>query len=210
MEEFFRWVKDNAVLSGSGAALIGLAGFFFRKFIGTSTPPKSLAPAIANTMQASPVITNNINTTLYGSSQGEGRNDGGGSLRGKMEKGLIKILFVDDDTRFQVVRMMKSAGWQNVKITKDIKDLAAPEVAEAQIFFVDIQGVGKALGFFDEGLGLALELKKKYPEKKVVIYSAQTDGDRFHKALNKADGSLSKNAEPYQFIALVEELLEAP
>jgi DNA-binding NarL/FixJ family response regulator len=52
-------------------------------------------------------------------------------------------------------------------------------------------------------LGLALNLKKKYPAKRIVIYSAETQGDRFHEALRKADGFLPKNAEPYEFQQMV-------
>lgn len=77
-------------------------------------------------------------------------------------------------------------------------------MADADIFFVDIQGVGLKLGFRDEGLGLALALKEKYPDKKLVIYSAEPRGERFHKALKKADETLEKNADPYQFQQLVE------
>ena len=61
------------------------------------------------------------------------------------------------------------------------------------------------MGFHDEGLGLALAIKQKYPKKKVVIYSAETQGDRFHKALREADSFLAKNADPYEFQRLVEE-----
>jgi hypothetical protein len=124
------------------------------------------------------------------------------------KKSRIRILFIDDDTRFQVVRIIKDHGWVHTKIIRDIKSLASPDVEEADIFFVDIQGVGKLLNFANEGLGLALAIKNKYPKKKVVIYSAQTSGDRFNEALRKADDFLAKNAEPYEFITVVERLAE--
>lgn len=121
------------------------------------------------------------------------------------KKHRIRILFIDDDTRFQVVKILKNAGWPHVKIVKDVSSLDAVEVLEANILFVDIQGVGKQLQFTDEGLGLALAIKQKYPNKKVVIYSSQTTGERFHAALRVADHSLAKNADPYEFIQIVEE-----
>lgn len=197
MEEIAAWITENQFLSGAGVAVLSSIAYLAKKLFGGKSGESS----------ASQGITINNSNSLNMQSPAAENATTKSQLRGSVEKGLVRILFVDDDTRFQVVKMMKGAGWHNVKITKDIKDLNAPEVLEAQIFFVDIQGVGKSLGFADEGLGLSLELKRKYPEKKVVIYSAQTDGDRFHRALNRADGSLSKNAEPYQFIALVEELL---
>jgi len=79
---------------------------------------------------------------------------------------------------------------------------------EADILFIDIQGVGKAMKFADEGLGLASAIKNKFPKKKLIIYSAQTTGERFHEALKKADYSLPKNAEPYEFIRLVDDFAQ--
>ena len=120
-------------------------------------------------------------------------------------KKRISILFIDDDTKFKVVKILKNAGWINTSSVKDVKSLDDPIVKDTDIFFVDIQGVGIELQFNDEGLGLALALKNKYPNKKVVIYSAETKGDRFHAALRKADSFLPKNAEPYEFQQIVEQ-----
>jgi len=124
------------------------------------------------------------------------------------DKSDIRILFVDDEhTKFRMVSILKKSGWKNTNSIKDIKDLDDYKVKEADIIFVDINGVGKTL-FQDEGLGLASALKKKYPEKGIVIYSAETKGDRFHKALREVDDCLSKNAEPYQFVNLIETLCQ--
>jgi len=119
-------------------------------------------------------------------------------------KDSTRILFVDDDEKFKVVRILRSSGWSNTTLTKDIASLDDPSVAETDIFFIDVQGVGVRLGFKDEGLGLAAALKEKYPQKRVVIYSAEPRGERFHKALRRADGALEKNADPYEFQQLVE------
>ena len=106
-----------------------------------------------------------------------------------------------------MVSILKKAGWKNTKSIKDITDLDDIRAKEADIIFVDINGVGKSL-FDDQGLGLAAALKKKYESKSVVIYSAETKGDRFHKALREVDGCLSKDAEPYQFVNLIETLCQ--
>lgn len=121
-------------------------------------------------------------------------------------KESTRILFVDDDSRFRVVKILQNSGWRHTKTIKDVKTLDAADVKWADILFIDVQGVGVALGFNDEGLGLSLAIKDKYPEKKVVIYSAENKGDRFHNALRSADSFLSKNADPYQFQKIVEDL----
>lgn len=118
---------------------------------------------------------------------------------------ITKILFIDDDTKFKVVNILKKSGWINTKLVKDIWNVDDINVKEADIFFVDIQGVGRVLECKDEGLGLALILRKRYPKKKIIIYSAETKGDRFHEGLQKANASLAKNAEPYEFLQLVDQ-----
>ena len=106
-----------------------------------------------------------------------------------------------------MVTILKKSGWVNTRAVKDIESWDSSDVKDTDIFFVDIQGVGKALACKDEGLGLALSIKKKYPQKKVIIYSAETKGERFHVALRMADSFLPKNAEPYEFLQTVEQFV---
>lgn len=122
-------------------------------------------------------------------------------------KSSFKVLFIDDQV-FKVVDILKQQGWTNTKRIKDVKTFEEPEIVEADVFFVDIQGVGKQLQFKDEGLGLAIALKEKFPGKKVVIYSSENKGDRFHRALKIADDYLSKNADPYEFQQIIQNFYD--
>ncbi|AMH42850.1 hypothetical protein AXG89_41745 (plasmid) [Burkholderia sp. PAMC 26561] len=118
-----------------------------------------------------------------------------------------RILFIDDQTDFPVIKIIRQAGWKNVSIKKDIVNFSTPEIGAIDIFFVDIQGVGKALGFTDEGLGLAKALKSHFgKDKKVVIYSAEPRGETFHDAWGVTDGRLRKNADPYEYLQLLYQL----
>ncbi len=120
------------------------------------------------------------------------------------QKALTRLLFIDDNyLEYKIISILKKAGWINTKAIKDVTDLDDPKVVEADIIFVDINGVGVTL-FEDQGLGLASALKRKYSHKKIILYSAETTGDRFHKALKEVDNCLPKNAEPFQFINLIE------
>jgi len=112
-----------------------------------------------------------------------------------------------DDRNFPVVDIIKNAGWVSTKRIKDAESLEQIDIKEAHIIFCDIQGVGKKLRFKDEGLGLVIALKQKYPNKKVIVYSGEDQGrvEAFHKGLDVADGRLSKLADPYQFQLLVEK-----
>ena len=124
----------------------------------------------------------------------------------ELMKPKTHILFVDDDTKFQLVKILKDSGWRNTSTIKDIKNLDIPQVRSAHILFIDIHGVGKVLNCSSEGLDLAQMTKEKYPEKKVVIYSAESQGSIFHKAWGLADYKLEKNALPYQFESIIENI----
>lgn len=155
------------------------------------------------TSNPSITINNNINSPK---SQDDNSSSIKNSISEEKLKATTKILFVDDNhTEYRMVSILKKAGWTKTKSVKDITDLDVQIVLDSDIIFVDINGVGLTL-FEDQGLGLASALKVKYPQKKIIIYSAETSGDRFHKALRQVDDCLSKNAEPYQFINLVENL----
>ncbi len=119
-------------------------------------------------------------------------------------KKLTRVLFVDDDTKFKIIKILNKAGW-NTRIVKDIENIDSELIHDSHILFIDIQGVGLKLDFKDQGLGLAFALKKKYPSKKVIIYSTESKGDRFHEALRTVDTFLSKNAEPFEFQELIEQ-----
>lgn len=115
-------------------------------------------------------------------------------------KNICKVLFIDDK-KFRVIDILKNANWADVRWVKDIDSMDQPELKEAHILFVDIQGVGKKLNFQDEGLGLIVAIKNKYPYKKIIVYSSEDHGqiNAFHEGINLADSRLRKNADPYQF-----------
>lgn len=118
------------------------------------------------------------------------------------------ILFIDDDTTFKIVSMLRKAGWKRISIIKDIDRLDSEKLKQADIVFVDIQGVGKQLEFNREGLGLMKAIKERYPEKKVIIYSAVQLHDIFAEGIDYADARLRKSAEFIEFEKTIEDLLQ--
>lgn len=118
-----------------------------------------------------------------------------------------RILFVDDDRAFKMVAILKKMGWINTKLVTDVASLDSQPLREADVVFVDIQGVGRSMQYTDEGLGLTLAIKRRYPMKKVVIYSSQTEGPQFHEAHRVADYALRKTAEPIQFEEVILQVL---
>ena len=115
-------------------------------------------------------------------------------------KNICNIVFVDDKS-FPIIDILKNCGWRNIQKIKDVDSIDQKEIRESHIIFMDIQGVGKKMKLSDEGLGLIVAIKKKYPNKKIIAYSAEDQGhvEAFHEGLELADSRLSKNANSYEF-----------
>jgi hypothetical protein len=191
------WLSKNVewVFSGVGVVVVAwLFNTFFIKSQQAAEPPST-------------ITINNQNHQNYSANVLEPKAKEQHVVKKTIDeyKNETHILFIDDDVRFKVAKILTNSGWVHTKLIKDAKSLDDRDVIDAHLLFIDVQGVGIALGFSDEGLGLAEALKDKYPTKKVIIYSAETKGDRFHKALRKADAFLPKNADPYEFQKIVEE-----
>lgn len=127
-------------------------------------------------------------------------------------KAHIKILFVDDKDDFQIISMLRNNGYQ-VEYLDDIIDFDDKAVKYADIIFLDINGVGVAMKFKNQGMGLCGALRDYYgTSKKLILYSGETEGSIFDKDAKKADATLPKDSDLYQFISYItqygKELLE--
>lgn len=191
------WILENKewIFSGIGVAIIG---YLIKLFMKKRSSKKQINKNNSKN-------TNKIKINI--GAGGKNSKDTVSTDSLILNKENIQVLFIDDE-RFKTVDNLKNAGWINTKTIKDVTNLDCIDVKNANVIFVDINGVGEKLFPTDKGLGLAEALKKKYPSKYIVIYSAQEQGDRFHKALRKVDYILSKNAEPYEFINILENCIK--
>lgn len=202
------WVIENwkVFFSGVGVVLVTSLTKFIRRSLSNESESKSNQN---NTQNVTAPITNNIFSSGSQSMPSKEPTADEEKLISLEElKDKTRVLFIDDDRHFNVVKILKKSGWVHTKLVKDITAINQPELEEAHILFVDVQGVGVEMGFNDEGLGLALAIKNQYSDKIVIIYSSETKGERFHKALQRADASLPKNADPYEFQQLVQAYAE--
>ncbi|WP_318465856.1 DNA-binding transcriptional response regulator [Photobacterium leiognathi] len=198
----FTFVVENADVIFSGAGIAAIGGIYKWSQGNRDKGKDDINPNTNNQN-----VTNNIKIDVKAEAprENETLNNDLSEKRFSDIKNNTKILFIDDDTRFKVVKILTKSGWLNTKLVKDVDSLDCHDILEADIIFVDVQGVGIELNFREMGLGLASALKDKYPEKKIVIYSAEQKGDRFHEALRKVDDFLAKDVDPYQFTSLVEK-----
>ena len=125
-------------------------------------------------------------------------------------KNSVNILFVDNEVFNLTTELKDNEGWRRLSVVPDISSLSQKELIDAHILCIDIQGVGKELGFNDEGLGLIVAIHEKYPEKKIIMYSAEAQGqiDAFHPAEGIVDERLRKSANRYQFETTIERLAQ--
>ena len=125
-------------------------------------------------------------------------------------KNSVNILFVDNEVFNLTTELKEKEGWRRLSVVPDISSLSQKELIDAHILCIDIQGVGKELGFNDEGLGLIVAIHEKYPEKKIIMYSAEAQGqiDAFHPAEGIVDERLRKSANRYQFETTIERLAQ--
>ena len=188
------WILDNAnwLFSGLGVTvLMGILSYVW-KSRSTSSEADSNSAQVTINNNYSPSIGGGVNITEKISQEATQTK----------ERDQVSILFIDDQ-KFDYVKILKGAGYANTKRISDIKSIDCIEVYQSDIIFVDINGVGKVLFPNEQGFGVAKAIKNKYGEDKcVIIYSAS------HQPLNKEflifDGVLNKNAEPYEFINLIE------
>lgn len=120
-----------------------------------------------------------------------------------LDKNNTNILFIDDE-EFPIVKNLHiHAGW-NTKRIPDLKNLQDPQVNQAQIIFVDYEGVGNILYPKEKGLGIVKALKETYGNRKrVVLYSGHSTFP-VDAQLEAADSRIGKNSDLYEFIRVIE------
>lgn len=121
-------------------------------------------------------------------------------------KGVDSSILFIDDKEFPIVSAIKGSGYAACKQIKDIKDINSPPVINADVIFVDINGVGRSLSLPSEGLDVASAIKSRFPQKKVIIYSSQPAHNITHPAIKSVDAILRKDAEFIEFLSLLEKV----
>ena len=123
-------------------------------------------------------------------------------------KKKIRILIIDDDVAgaASLKEYLEKGNWR-VDTIKDLDHDANHYLVDSQIICVDIHDVGIALGF-PNGVSLLKLIATKYPNKKIILYSAiAAYDDLFEDALRYADKTVSKSSRA-EFSSAIEWLAE--
>lgn len=208
MEHIINWILTNKewLFSGLGITLIA---FVAKNILTKNNRSENKQIQSLTNSQTQNVTVNFAQHSVASDKFNVAVNEGSTMLSIDGIRAQTNILFIDDDKDFKIVPILKKSGWKNTSFfpNADVKDTNAEKIRKAHIIFVDIKGVGRTM-YEDEGLGLVVDLKKKYPQKKVVIYSAISEHKLFHEAIKLADNHISKNSQPAVFVSLIESLAE--
>ncbi len=115
----------------------------------------------------------------------------------------VNVLFIDDDKEYKIANILQKMGFRHVNVIYEIPSIELSEIKNADVLFIDFNDVGKEIFGEKDGLGAALAIKKRYPQKYVVLYSGSPH--MYDNDLRMLDGVLPKNAAAEQFRASIEE-----
>lgn len=211
------WITNNKewIFSGIGIFVLSLFPFFRKKnqhqmkkngnsLIGNNTINSQ------NGNNGTTIVASNNSKIIYSNIEDKKQSDNSESTPNRMpqltlegQRAQTHILFIDNED-FKIVNIIKQSGWINCSQIKKISDLNFDKIKKAHIIFVDIKGVGEKLFGDEAGLGVAKALKEKYPQKAIVLYSAESNWNIFHDAISIVDERIEKNAKPIEFISLIE------
>lgn len=186
------WILNNKdwFLSGIGVTILIFLMKFLSKIFGTNKND-------VEDEKVSNVINQTVNVTPLTPSTESSK-----ALAKARSKGAIHILFIDDK-KVSFIPTMKRAGYSSVKYLKDCDNIHCQQIIDADIIFVDVNGVGINLFSTEQGFGLAKAIKRQFPNKCVVLYSAEPQ--YFRKDYNILDSVLPKNSEPYEFTKIIDD-----
>jgi hypothetical protein len=104
---------------------------------------------------------------------------------------LMEIAIIDDE-KFKDFEALRKNGFKATELG-DISDIKS--VSEYSIVVCDIKGVGKSFQTkFGAGYVIS-EIKQRYPDKYIIVYSGSTVDPTYKRFLDKCDTSVRKNAD---------------
>lgn len=114
-------------------------------------------------------------------------------------KDKTRVLFIDDESRKDIIDYLFEEGWNSRQLAdKDMKAIDNKDISDSHIICVDINGVGTHMKKEHEGLDIAASIKKRYPQKKVILYSSQATHNIFHEANTLVDRRIHKSSGDYE------------
>ncbi len=174
MEHIINWILTNKewLFSGLGITLIA---FVAKNILTKNNRSENKQIQSLTNSQTQNVTVNFAQHSVASDKFNVDVNEGSTMLSIDGIRAQTNILFIDDDKDFKIVPILKKAGWKNTSFfpNADVKDTNAEKIRKAHIIFVDIKGVGRTM-YEEEGLGLVVDLKKKYHYCPVKFHQSES------------------------------------
>jgi DNA-binding NarL/FixJ family response regulator len=111
-------------------------------------------------------------------------------------------MLVIDDNEFQPEKFLIANGYQ-IQHKYDIDTIK--DVEPYDVVLCDISGIGKKLGFTNEGASLIREIHKNYPNKRIIAYTAYTFDPGLNQFFSLADFVAPKDFGVDDWISVLDE-----
>ena len=121
-----------------------------------------------------------------------------------LNKSEVSVLIIDDNG--YDIEPLKQLGYRDVEISYDFEEMI--KLKKYNIIFCDINEVASKIYPTGQGAQLASKIKKEYPEKMVIIFSAQSQKLSFSKYYNSVDKVIDKLADYETISEIIDEYIE--
>lgn len=115
----------------------------------------------------------------------------------------VPIVIIDDE-EFPYLDLLRDHKYNMTKLD-DITDIGAVE--SYPVVLCDIRGVGRSLSAQFEGAHVISEVRKRYPHKVIVAYTAQQYDATYNRYLDHADFNQKKDADSEEWIETLDRAL---
>lgn len=120
------------------------------------------------------------------------------------KRNTIPIAVIDDE-EFRYEESLRNHDF-NLRVFKDIEDIKA--VQPYAVILCDIKGVGKSFHSKFEGAHIISEIKKYYPAKIVIAYSAHQFDPSYNKYFEMSDYLFKKDIDSDDWVEKLDEALK--
>ncbi len=121
-----------------------------------------------------------------------------------LNKSEVSVLIIDDSG--YDVEPLKQLGYRDVETNYDFEDMY--KLKKYNIIFCDINEVATKIYPIGQGAQLASKIKSEYPDKMVIIFSAQSQKPSFSKYYSSVDKVIDKLADYETISEIIDEYIE--
>lgn len=125
--------------------------------------------------------------------------------RHKPERKDVKIVVIDNDP-FPYIDILRNHNF-NIEQLPDLETLAS--ISTYDIVLCDVQDVGQKFSETYQGAYLVKEIRKKYPFKYIISYTAFDNDARYTALLKSADDSIKKDEDTEVWVSKIDSAIES-